>query len=79
MAKENWQNNDFSLIHILINQEFIICSLTFDQEKKNIFVFSVGYKLTVKENLENLIRYQCIYVPCIFCEKFLSVHANFFK
>ena len=31
-------------------------SLTFDQDKMYIFVFSVDYQFTVKEDLENFIK-----------------------
>ena len=54
-------------------------SLTFDQGKMYIFVFPVDYLFTVKENLENFICNKCIYVPSIFCENFINVHANVFK
>ena len=49
-------------------------SLNFDQDKMYIFVYSVDYQFTVKENLEN---FMCN--KCIFYENFLNVHANFLK
>ena len=54
-------------------------SLTFDQDEMYIFVFSVDDQFVVKENLENFVCNKCIYVPSIFCENFINVHANFFK
>ena len=53
--------------------------LTFDLGKMYIFVFSVDYQFTVKENLENFKRNKCIYVPSIFCENFINIHVHFFK
>ena len=40
-------------------------SLTFDQGKMYIFVFSVDYWFTVKENLQNFICNKHIYVSYI--------------
>ena len=46
----------------------MVHSLTFDQGKMYIFLFSVDKLFTVKENLENFIWNECIYVPSIFYE-----------
>ena len=54
-------------------------NLTFDPGKMYISVFFSSPLIYCKKNLENFVCNKYIYVPSIFWENFINVHAIFFK